>query len=260
MERKGVVTLKGGPLNPGGAGDQAGPEGSRFQGAFPGPDTERPRRFQGQDKAHSVRSFARYAVCDTEIKRFNDEAAKVSKDVVIIFVSMDLPFAQKRFCQEFDIDKVKTLSDQQGGGFRAELRRAYQRDEALGAGDIHNRKGRHRQIRAAGKRAELSARLRRGAQGVKDRGACVIVSVKGKICVILAVAVCAMPFWPACSFAGEAQKDIEWNPVSAGPITTWSAPVCEQGKLVAQPFFFYNRTRGVFEETGHYKAIHGQGD
>ena len=56
-------------------------------------------------------------VCDTEIKRFNDEAAKLSKDVVVIFISMDLPFALKRFCGEFDIKKVKTLSDHRDADF-----------------------------------------------------------------------------------------------------------------------------------------------
>ncbi len=50
-------------------------------------------------------------VCDLQIKRFNDEAAALSKDVVVIFISMDLPFAQKRFCQAYDIRKVKTFSD-----------------------------------------------------------------------------------------------------------------------------------------------------
>ena len=56
-------------------------------------------------------------VCDLQIKRFNDEAADVSKDIVILFVSMDLPFAQKRFCQEFDIKRVKTFSDHKDGDF-----------------------------------------------------------------------------------------------------------------------------------------------
>jgi thioredoxin-dependent peroxiredoxin len=50
-------------------------------------------------------------ICDLEIKRFNDEAANTSKNVVIIFVSMDLPFAQKRFCQAYNIKRVKILSD-----------------------------------------------------------------------------------------------------------------------------------------------------
>ena len=39
-------------------------------------------------------------VCDTQTKRFNEEAAKLS-DVSIITVSMDLPFAQKRWCNAF---------------------------------------------------------------------------------------------------------------------------------------------------------------
>ena len=56
-------------------------------------------------------------VCDLEIKRFNDEASKLSKDLVIMFISMDLPFAQKRFCQANDIKIVKTLSDHRDADF-----------------------------------------------------------------------------------------------------------------------------------------------
>ena len=50
-------------------------------------------------------------VCDLEIKRFNEEAAKVSADIEIIFISCDLPFAQKRFCSAHGISQVKTFSD-----------------------------------------------------------------------------------------------------------------------------------------------------
>jgi len=56
-------------------------------------------------------------VCDLEIKRFNDEASKLSKDLVIIFISMDLPFAQKRFCQANEIKAVKTFSDHRDADF-----------------------------------------------------------------------------------------------------------------------------------------------
>jgi len=56
-------------------------------------------------------------VCNLEIKRFNEEASKLSKDLVIIFISMDLPFAQKRFCQANDIKIVKTLSDHRDADF-----------------------------------------------------------------------------------------------------------------------------------------------
>jgi hypothetical protein len=47
----------------------------------------------------------------------------------------------------------------------------------------------------------------------------------------------------------------EWNPPSAGPITTWTAPLCDKGKLVIQPFFFYNHTRGDFDSKGHYNPL-----
>jgi hypothetical protein len=47
----------------------------------------------------------------------------------------------------------------------------------------------------------------------------------------------------------------EWNPPSAGPITTWTAPLCGKGKFVIQPFFFYSHTRGEFDSRGHYNAF-----
>ncbi|MEN8077131.1 thiol peroxidase [Clostridioides difficile] len=49
-------------------------------------------------------------VCDTEVRRFNEEAAKL-KDVTVYVVSMDLPFAQVRWCGNAGIDRVKTVSD-----------------------------------------------------------------------------------------------------------------------------------------------------
>ncbi len=50
-------------------------------------------------------------VCDMETRRFNSEATKLSDDVVILTVSMDLPFAQKRWCGTAGVDRVITLSD-----------------------------------------------------------------------------------------------------------------------------------------------------
>lgn len=47
----------------------------------------------------------------------------------------------------------------------------------------------------------------------------------------------------------------EWNPSSAGPVTTWTAPLCGKGKFVVQPFFFYNRTRGFFDSDSHYDSL-----
>ena len=57
------------------------------------------------------------SVCDLETRRFNSEAAKLSSDVVILTISMDLPFAQKRWCGTAGVDRVKTLSDHREAAF-----------------------------------------------------------------------------------------------------------------------------------------------
>jgi thiol peroxidase len=50
-------------------------------------------------------------VCATQTRRFNQEATGLSTNVVVLTVSMDLPFAQKRFCGAEGIDRVITASD-----------------------------------------------------------------------------------------------------------------------------------------------------
>ncbi len=47
----------------------------------------------------------------------------------------------------------------------------------------------------------------------------------------------------------------EWNPPSAGPITTWTAPLCVKGNFVIQPFFFYSQTRGEFDAKVNYNPL-----
>jgi thioredoxin-dependent peroxiredoxin len=55
-------------------------------------------------------------VCDTELRRFNQEAAKVS-GVTIYAISVDLPFAQKRWCGAVGVEQVQTLSDYKDRSF-----------------------------------------------------------------------------------------------------------------------------------------------
>jgi thiol peroxidase len=56
-------------------------------------------------------------VCDLETRRFNQEAARLGPNVEIVTISMDLPFAQKRWCGAAGVDKVKTLSDHRNASF-----------------------------------------------------------------------------------------------------------------------------------------------
>jgi len=56
-------------------------------------------------------------ICDMETRRFNSEAANLGPDVVILTVSMDLPFAQKRWCGAAGVDRVVTVSDHRDESF-----------------------------------------------------------------------------------------------------------------------------------------------
>lgn len=58
-----------------------------------------------------------------------------------------------------------------------------------------------------------------------------------------------------CSAGHEAGEREEWDPASVGPIATWTAPLCGKDKFVVQPFFIYNRTRGLFDSDGHYNSL-----
>ncbi len=56
-------------------------------------------------------------VCDTMTRKFNEKAAQLPETVVVLTVSLDLPFAQKRWCGNAGIEKIRTVSDYQERSF-----------------------------------------------------------------------------------------------------------------------------------------------
>ena len=50
-------------------------------------------------------------VCSLQTKRFNDEASNLPKNITVLTISNDLPFAQKRFCKVEGVEQIKILSD-----------------------------------------------------------------------------------------------------------------------------------------------------
>ena len=56
-------------------------------------------------------------VCDTATRKFNEAAAGLGPDVVVLVISMDLPFAQARWCGAAGVDAVQTLSDHKDASF-----------------------------------------------------------------------------------------------------------------------------------------------
>ena len=116
MERPGATTLKGNPLT------LIGPE---LKPGDPAPDFSATdvalKPVNLKDTGSNVRIISVVPsldtpVCDAQTKKFNEAAASLP-GVDIITVSMDLPFAQKRWCGAFGVDNVKMLSDHKDGSF-----------------------------------------------------------------------------------------------------------------------------------------------
>jgi len=116
-EKKGIVTMRGNPLTL---------VGEEVKVGNPAPD------FIVLDNNLSPVKFSSYRgkiciissvpsldtpVCDIETRKFNEEAGRLGKDVVVLTISMDLPFAQKRWCAAAGVNRVQTLSDHRDASF-----------------------------------------------------------------------------------------------------------------------------------------------
>jgi thiol peroxidase len=67
--------------------------------------------FTGKNILISVVPSLDTGVCSLQTKRFNEEVANLPQDIIMLTISNDLPFAQKRFCKVENIDKLLVLSD-----------------------------------------------------------------------------------------------------------------------------------------------------
>jgi len=117
QERKGIVTFKGNPVTLLGPEIKAGDKAPDFRVVDNALSPVSLGNFKGMVKIISAVPSLDTPVCDMETRRFNQEAAKLPGNVVVLTVSMDLPFAQKRWCAAAGVEKVKTLSDYQDRSF-----------------------------------------------------------------------------------------------------------------------------------------------
>jgi thioredoxin-dependent peroxiredoxin len=116
-ERQGKVTMHGNPLTL---------TGQEVKVGDPAPDAELLDNDLNAVKLSSYRGKVLVIasvpsldtpVCDMETRRFNEEAAKMDPGVELVTISMDLPFAQKRWCGAAGVTRVKTLSDHRQAAF-----------------------------------------------------------------------------------------------------------------------------------------------
>ena len=116
-ERTGMITMKGNPLTLMGDEVKVGEMAPDFVVLDNNLSPVKFSSFRGKTCILSSVPSLDTPVCDMETRKFNEEAGRLGPDVAILTVSMDLPFAQKRWCAAAGVDKVQTLSDHRDASF-----------------------------------------------------------------------------------------------------------------------------------------------
>jgi len=116
-ERKGLVTFMGNPLTLVGLSLKVGDKAPDFTVLDNNLNPVNLSSYKGKVCILSSVPSLDTPVCDLETRRFNQEAATLGSDVAVLTLSMDLPFAQKRWCGAAGVDKVTTLSDHRDASF-----------------------------------------------------------------------------------------------------------------------------------------------
>ena len=117
MERTGIVTSHGRPLTLLGPDLGVGARAPDFTVLDGSVQEVRLSDHAGKIKVISVTPSLDTPVCDLQLRRFNSEAANLPAGIVVMNVSMDLPFAVSRFCAAAGIDRVLALSDHRDASF-----------------------------------------------------------------------------------------------------------------------------------------------
>lgn len=110
-ERTGVITFKGKGMTLIGPELKVGEKAPDFNVVDNAMGPVNLESSKGKTRIFSVVPSVDTPVCALQTKRFNEEAAKLGDNVVVYTVSLDLPFAQKRFCGAEGTDKIKPVSD-----------------------------------------------------------------------------------------------------------------------------------------------------
>jgi len=117
-ERAGLVTLKGNPITLVGSEVKVGAKAPHVE-LVANDLTAVKLSALCQGKVCIIASVPSFdtPVCDVETRRFNQEAGSLGDDVTVLAISMDLPFAQSRWCGAAGVKNVQTLSDHRDASF-----------------------------------------------------------------------------------------------------------------------------------------------
>ncbi|MBW8002260.1 MAG: thiol peroxidase [Planctomycetes bacterium] len=117
LETKKQVTMKGSPLALQGDDVEVGQAAPDFEVIANDLSGVKLSSFKGKVCIISSVPSLDTSVCDTMTRRFNEEADRLGDDVIVLTISMDLPFAQKRWCGAAGIENIQTLSDHRDMAF-----------------------------------------------------------------------------------------------------------------------------------------------
>jgi thioredoxin-dependent peroxiredoxin len=117
QERTGIITMRGNPLTLVGKEVKVGEAAPDFVALDNSLAPVQFSSFKGKLCVLASVPSLDTPVCDLETRRFNEEAGRLGGDVVFLTISMDLPFAQKRWCGSSGVTKIQTLSDHRDASF-----------------------------------------------------------------------------------------------------------------------------------------------
>ena len=117
QERAGLITMKGNPLTLVGNEVKVGDRAPDFTALDNNLAPVSFSSFKGKICVLVSVPSLDTPVCDMETRKFNEEAGRLGADVVFLTISMDLPFAQRRWCGTSGVTKVQTLSDHRDASF-----------------------------------------------------------------------------------------------------------------------------------------------
>lgn len=119
QEHTGLVTIQGNPLTLLGKRVKVGDTAPDFEALDNDLNPVKFSEFKGKVIIISSVPSLDTPVCSIQTQRFNSEAEKLGSEVQILTISMDLPFAQKRWCAAEGVSNLKTLSDHRDAAFGA---------------------------------------------------------------------------------------------------------------------------------------------
>ena len=117
QERQGIVTFQGNPLTLLGEEVKAGDPAPAFAVLDNGLSPVTLDTYAGKVCVLVVVPSLDTPVCDVEVRRFNEEATVFGENVVVLAVSMDLPFAQARWCGAAGVTRAIAVSDHRDASF-----------------------------------------------------------------------------------------------------------------------------------------------